>query len=85
MKKNAQEVWERNRTNPDLHATLSDINNLKLMETILKVLRKQFKDDDQMKTAGEIAGPVPEIPKPRMSGILKERGGFWRCQRLIFA
>ena len=44
----------------DMHTTLLDIDNLKLLETILKVLREQFEDDDQMKTAGEIAGLVPE-------------------------
>ena len=32
------------------------------METILKALRGQFKEDDQMDTAGEIAGLVPELP-----------------------
>ena len=46
--------------NPDIHTALLDINNLKLMETILKVLREQFKYDDQMKTAGEIVGLIPE-------------------------
>ena len=42
--------------NPDMQTTLLDMNNLKLMETILKVLREHFKDDDQMKSAGEIIG-----------------------------
>ena len=60
LKKHAHEVWERNRMFPDMHTTLLDIDNLKLMETFLKVLREQFEDDDQMKTAGELAGLVPE-------------------------
>ena len=30
------------------------------METILEVLREHLKEDDQMKSAGEIAGLVPE-------------------------
>ena len=49
------------------------------METILKVLREQSKDDDQRKTAGEIAGSVPETSL-ELETILKEReerGGFW--------
>ena len=46
------------------------------METILKVLREQFEDDDQMKTAGEIAGSVPETSL-EWERILKERGRFW--------
>ena len=71
MKNNAQEVWERNRMNPDMHTTLLDMDNLKLMETILKVLREQIEDDDQMKTASDIAGLVPEIPL-ECEQILKE-------------
>ena len=47
------------------------MNNLKLMETILKALRGQFKEDDQMDTADEIAGLVPEIPL-ECEQILKE-------------
>ena len=42
-----------------------------LMETILKVLREQIKDDDQRKTAGEIEGLVPETSLG-METILKE-------------
>ena len=37
------------------------MNNLKVMETILKALRGQFKEDDQKDTAGENVGLVPEI------------------------
>ena len=54
------------------------------METILKVVREQFKDDDQGKTAGEIAGSVPEASL-ELETILKERVGFWVGQRGIFA
>ena len=56
VEKHAREVWERNRMNPDMHTTMWDMKNLKLLETILKVLREQFEEDDQMDTAGEIAG-----------------------------
>ena len=46
------------------------------METILKAFREQFEEDDQMNTAGEIAGSIPETSL-ECEQILKERGGFW--------
>ena len=46
--------------NPDVHTTLLDMDNLKLMETILKMLGEQSLEDDQINTAGEIAGSIPE-------------------------
>ena len=46
------------------------------METILKVLCEQLKDDDQRRTAREIAGFVPETSL-EWEPFLKERGGFW--------
>ena len=55
--------------------TLLNTCNPMLMETILKVLREQFKDDEQRKTAGEIAGLVPETSL-EWEPFLKERGGF---------
>ena len=54
--------------------TLLNTCNPILMETILKVLREQFKDDDQRKTAEEIAGLVLETSL-EWEPILKERGG----------
>ena len=68
----AQETWERNLRKTTLLNTYNPI----LMETILKVLREQFKDDDQRRTAREIAGLVPETSL-EWEPILKERGGFW--------
>ena len=53
------------------------------METIRKVLREQFKEDDQMNAAGEIAGLIPETSL-ECEQILKERGGFWVMSRWIF-
>ena len=44
-----------------------------LMETILKALREQLEEDDQMNTAGVIAGSIPE-PSRECDQILKERG-----------
>ena len=49
--KYAQEVWERNWMNPDMHTTLWNLYNSIPMETILKKLREQFEEDDQMKTS----------------------------------
>ena len=68
----AQETWERNL----MKTTLLNTCNPILMETILKVLREQFIDDDQRKTAGEIAGLVPENSL-EWETTLKARGGFW--------
>ena len=46
------------------------------METILKVLRERYKEDDQMNTAGEIAGSIPETSL-EYEQILKEGGILW--------
>ena len=83
--KYAQEVWENNWMNPDVHtmlldtkllnATLLNMNNPILMETILKKLREQSEKNDQMKAAGEITGSAPETLLD-WDPILKERRGF---------
>ena len=69
--KYAQEVWERNWMNSDMHTMLLDTNNRKLMELRLQKLRGQSEKDDQMKIAGEITGSVPETSLDWES-ILKE-------------
>ena len=51
------------------------------METVLKAIREQFKDDDQVKTTGEIAGSKPETSL-EWEPILKERGGFWEMSTM---
>ena len=56
FEKHAQEIWERNLWK----ATLLNLCNPILMETILKALRGQFEEDDQMDTAGETVGSIPE-------------------------
>ena len=61
LEEHAQEIWERNWINPEMHTTLLKMNDLKLMETIMKALRE----------AGEIAGLVPEIAL-ECEEILKE-------------
>ena len=58
-----------------LNATLLNMYNPTLMETILKELLEQFIKDDPMKAAGEIIGFVPETSLDWESN-LKERG-FW--------
>ena len=64
FEEHAQKTWERILRKTTLLNTCNPI----LMETILKVLREQFKDDDQRKTAGEIAGLVPELKNEEDSG-----------------
>ena len=46
--------------NLDMHTVLLDTNNRKLMDLRLQKLRGQSEKNDQMKTAGEITGSVPE-------------------------
>ena len=70
FEKHAQDIWERNLRK----TTLLNMYNPILMETILKVLREQFKEDDQ-NTAEEIALSIPETSF-ECEQILKERGGF---------
>ena len=62
MKKHAQEIWERHWMDPEMQTTLLNNYNPKLMETILKALRGQFNEDDQMDTAEGIGGPASKIP-----------------------
>ena len=56
-----------------LKATLLNMYNPILTETILKKLREQSEKNRQMKTAGETTGSVPETLLDR-DPILKERG-----------
>ena len=45
-----------------MQTTLLNTYPPKLIATILKALREQLKENDQLKAVEEIAGPVPEIP-----------------------
>ena len=47
-----------------------------LLATILKAVREQLKENDQLNAVEEIAGPVPEIPLS-MIKIMKEGGKLW--------
>ena len=71
-----QEVWERNWMNLEMQTTLLNTYLPKLIATILKALRKQLKENDQLNAVEEIAGPVPEIPL-ESDQILKRGGRFW--------
>ena len=49
--------------NPEMQTALLNTYPPKLMiATILKALREQLKENDQMNSVEGIAGPVPEIP-----------------------
>ena len=47
--------------NPEMHTVLLNTYPPKLIATILKALREQFKENDQLHSVEEIAGPAPEI------------------------
>ena len=71
----AQEVWERNWMNPEMQTTLLNTYPPKLIATILKALREQLRESDQLNAVEETAGPVPEIPL-QYDQILKGGGRF---------
>ena len=58
----AQGVGGRNWMNPEMQTRLLNTYPLKLIATILKALREQLKENDQLNAVEEIAGPAPEIP-----------------------
>ena len=76
FEEHAQEVWERNWMNPEMHTTLLNTYHSKLIATILKALREQLKEHDELNAVDEIARPVPEIPL-EYDQILQGGGRFW--------
>ena len=77
FEEHALEVCERNWMNPEMQTTLLNTYPPKLIATILKALREQLKENDQLHSVEEIAGPVPEIAL-EYDQILKGGGGrFW--------
>ena len=58
-----------------MQTTLLNTYLPKLIATILKALREELKENDQLHSVEEIAGPVPEIP--RMVKYGKEEEDFW--------
>ena len=75
FEEHAQEVRERNWMNPEMKTTLWNMYTPKLIATILKALREQLKESDQLHPVEEIAVPVPEIPL-EYDQILIEGGKF---------
>ena len=62
FEEHAQEVWERNWMKPEMRTTVLNTYPPNLIATILKALREQLKENDQLNAVEEIVGPVPEIP-----------------------
>ena len=56
-----EHAQERNSMNPEMQTTLLNTYPPKLNAKILKALREQLKENDQLTAAEEIAGPLPEI------------------------
>ena len=75
FEEHAQEIGERNWMNPEMQNTLSKTYPPKLIATILKALREQLRENDQLDAIEEIAGPVPEILL-EYDQNLKEGGRF---------
>ena len=61
--------------NPEMQTTLLNTYLPKLISPILKALREQLKQNDQLNVVEEIADPVPQIPL-ECDQILKG-GRFW--------
>ena len=62
--------------NLEMQTTLLNTCPPKLIATILKALRGQLEESDQLSAVEEIAGPVTEIPL-EYDQILKGGGRFW--------
>ena len=60
----------------EMQTTLLSTYPPTLIATILRALREQRKESDQVHSVEEIAGPVPDIPL-EYDQILKEGGKFW--------
>ena len=67
-----KEVWERNRMNLEVQTTLLDTYPPKLITTILKALREQLKEHDQLSTVEDIAGPAPDSGTTVMEDICQK-------------
>ena len=59
-----------------MQTTLLNTYPPKLIATILKALREQLRENDQLNAVEESAGPVQEIPL-EYEQILKEGRRFW--------
>ena len=52
FEEHAREIWERNWMNPEMQTTLLNTYPPKLIATILKALREQLKENDQILKGG---------------------------------
>ena len=76
FEEHAPDVWERNWMNLEMQTTLLNTYPPRLIATILKPLREQLKENDQLNAVDEIAGPVPETPL-EYDQILNDGGRFF--------
>ena len=58
--------------NLEMQTTLLNTYPPTLIETILKALREQLKENDQLNAVAEVAGPTPEILLEFVEQIKKE-------------
>ena len=72
MKSPGKKFWEQICMNLGMQTTLLNTYPPKLVATILKALREQLKENDQLNAVKEIASTGPEIPL-EYDQILKER------------
>ena len=72
-----KDSWKRKWMNLVVQSALLNTNLPQLIATILKVLREQLKESDQVNAVEEIAGPVPEIP---LEYILKVSTRLFQCK-----
>ena len=62
--------------NLELRTTLSNTYLPRLIAPILKALREQLKENDELNAIEEVAGPVPDFPVA-YERILRDGDGIW--------
>ena len=77
--------FQRNWMNPEMQTTLLNTYPPKLIATILKALREQLKENDQMNAVEEIADPVSEILLEYDQNLERRRKILGRRQRWVSA
>ena len=85
FEEHAQDVWERNWMSSEMQTSLLNTYPPKLVATILKALREQLKESDELHSVEEIAGPVPEIPLEYDQIFERRRKNLERRQRWVSA
>ena len=74
FEEHAQEVWERNWMSPEMQTTLLNTYPPELIATMLKALREQLKESDQLHSVEKIAGPEIHLEYDQ---IIKGGVKFW--------